>query len=348
MTVTENEAKTVAGGVTYDLTSDAGITSFAAAQSLDTTKTAQLVALIKGLGSSDRDDLAHVVAVYAASEKDGVDRMSRVVLSGHSYGTKVYNGDAKGAVYFSTLTELAKLFPKAAAQTKHLIVMACFAGEESIITNTYRKAFPNLKTSAGWVYLSPTGAGAARALKDWAKRTDKDPTKLPAPPEGQANWALGNFQRGETVDPVALMSRLRSAEPTFLEYFAGTRADRDSHSGPLMDYYRTARSAEQQAAITGPDHAYAATHAEQAFRLRFWAGMAAGFWNSRGPAVTKGYGKATVPAFATMSRKDTLTAIAQFDVTAAGTEADKATAKRLLTALRDLDPAVLMDSWLEP
>lgn len=348
VTLSEHEEKTAAGGATYDLTQDTGIKAFAAAQSLDAANTAALETLLKSQSSSDRDDLAHVVAVYSACEKDGVDRMSRVVLSGHSYGTKVYNEDAKGAILFDALVTLAGIFPKAAAQTRHLIVLACMAAEESTINKYYLKAFPNLKTVSGWTSTCPTGAGAASALGQWASRTDADPTKLPAPAQGQANWALGNFQSGDPVDPVALMADLRADDAKFADYFAGTKADPHSHSGPLTDYYHRARSAEQQSAITGADHAYAATHADQSFRLRFWPGMASGFWKRFGATVAKGYGSAKVPAFATMSRKDALAAIASFDADAAGSTADKAEARRLLDGLRALDPAILSDNWFNP
>jgi hypothetical protein len=348
VTLSEHEEKTSAGGAVYDLTQDAGIKAFVAAQSLDATQTAALESLLKSQSSSDRDDLAHVVAVYSACEKDGVDRMSRVVLSGHSYGTKVYNEDAKGAILFDALVTLAGIFPKAAAQTRHLIVLACMAAEESTIKNFYLKAFPNLKTVSGWTSSCPTGAGAASALGQWASRTDVDPTKLPAPPQGQANWALGNFQSGDPVDPVALMADLRADDAKFADYFAGTKADPNSHAGPLTDYYHRARSAEQQSAITGADHAYAATHADQSFRLRFWRGMVSGFWKKYGTTVAKGYGSAKVPAFATMSRKDALAAIASFDADAAGSTADKAQARKLLDGLRTLDPGLLSDNWFNP
>ncbi len=348
VTVAEHEDKTVAAGSTYDLTQDTGIDSFAAAQSLDAPKTAALASLLKAQDSANRDDLAHVIVVYAACERDKADRMSRVVLSGHSYGTKVYNEDAKGAILFDALVTLAGLFPQAAAQTKHLIVLACMAGEEDTIKKYYVKAFPSLKTVSGWTMTCPTGSGAASALGEWARRTDADPTKLPAPPTGQANWALGNFQTGDPVDAVALLAQLRADEPIFTKYFSGTSVDKDSHAGALTEYYHHARSAEQQATISGPDHTYAATHADQSFRLRFWPGMVSGFWKKFGAVVTKGYGSATPPLFAQMSRKDALAAIARFAAEAAGSAADKAEAQRLLVGLRDLDPAILSDNWFNP
>src|SRR5262249_2593844 len=146
VTVTEGEDKTAVGGATYDLTGSTGIHAFAASLSSDAKTVSAVETLITSQSNQDRDDLAHWIAVYAACEKDGIDRMSRVILSGHSYGTKVYNQEVKGAIYFKALVDLAGIFPKAAGQTKHLMVLACLAGDENLIKNTYQKAFPNLQT----------------------------------------------------------------------------------------------------------------------------------------------------------------------------------------------------------
>jgi class 3 adenylate cyclase len=61
----------------------------------------------------------------AVTEKDGTDRMSRVVLSGHSVGIDIEGAKFKNHIYFSYLVDLAKLFPKAAGQTKHLEAPIC-------------------------------------------------------------------------------------------------------------------------------------------------------------------------------------------------------------------------------
>ena len=59
------------------------------------------------------------------------------------------------------------------------------------------------------------------------------------------------------------------------------------------------------------------------------------------PAIRAGYGKATVPNFGKMTRKEALKAIDKFLVAAQGTDVDKAEAKRLLEGLRNLDEKVL-------
>jgi hypothetical protein len=359
VTVTEEETKTLAGGSTYDLTAKAGIEAFAISLVLDgrdkantpirDKRTKDVEALLSGQDTENRDDLAHVISVYAATDADGVDRMSRVVLSGHSYGTKVYNEDIKGAIYFDALVKLAGIFPSAAGQTKHLLVLACLAGDEDNVKKFYTKAFPSLQTFAGYTNTCPTGYGAAQSLEKWAGVTDKNPTKLDMPPSGQSNWAMGVYQSDAPVDGPALMTGLRTDEAKFNDYFNGTKVDPDNHSGFLFEYYRRARTAEQHSStITGADHVYAQLHADQSYRLRFWPAMASNFWKKNKAAITKGYGTATVPAYGTMSRKDALAAIANFGATSNATGPDKTEAERLLKALKDLDPAELNDNWIVP
>ncbi len=348
VTVTEEEGATKAGGKAYDLTDDKGIEAFANSLNLNGEQVDQVKQLLKSQDTANRDDLAHVISVYDQTQQDGADRMSRVVLSGHSYGTKVYNEHVKGAIYFDALVKLADLYPKAAGQTRHLLVLACMAGSEDLVQDTYRQAFPNLQTFMGYTSSCPTGSGAADKLANWADVTDVDPTKLKAPESGQSNWASsGGYQGDEPINTIDLMTGLRSDESKFNEYFAGTKVDPDNHSGFLFDYYRRARNASQHTtSITGADHDYVQLHADQSFRLRFWPSMVAGFWQKNSAAITKGYGTATVPKYETMSRKDALAAIAAFATTSTATGKDKDEAARLLKALKDLDPNELSDNWI--
>jgi Domain of unknown function (DUF4157) len=82
----EESAATIGGAATFDLTTDAGITALAAALTTDSAKQKRLHNIIAAQSEEDRDDLAHVAKVYADTEADGKDRMTRVVLSGHSLG----------------------------------------------------------------------------------------------------------------------------------------------------------------------------------------------------------------------------------------------------------------------
>lgn len=350
VTVTEHEEKTQVGGSTFDLTTDDGIHAFANGLPVNGEQVDMIEKLIKDQSSRNRDELAHVISIYATTDDDGQDRLSRVILSGHSYGESVYNEDVKGAIEFKALVRLADIFPKAAAQTRHLLILACLAGDEDLIKNVYQKAFPSLRTFWGWTRATcPTGPGAAAALEKWTKLTDKDPTTLPLPPTTQANWAMGSYQTNEPVDAKALMDGLRADEPKFNEFVNGTKVSTDAHSGFLFDYYQRARTASLHTSeVTGADHDYAQLHADQSYRLRFWPGMVSNFWRNYGTTITKGYGTAKPPNYPALSRKDALAAIANFAAVSTATDADKAPAIRLLTALQNLDASILQGTWITP
>ena len=351
VTVTEHEEKTQAGGATYDLTQDSGIKAFVDSLHLAQTSDAdKLKTLISSQSSSDRDDLVHVISVYAQTEADGIDRMSRVVLSGHSYGILIYNEDAKGKIMFNSLVTLAGIFPKAAGQTKHLLTLACLAGEKDTIDKYYVNAFPNLRTFWGWTQATcPTGAGAATALSKWTTLTDKDPTQLPMPPQDQANWAAGNYQTSDPVDATVLMAQLNGDEAKFQTYFSGDKTDPDAHAGFLFEYYQHARTAAiHTSEIKGADHDFAQLRADWSYRLRFWPGMVSNFWKHFSSVIQPCYGSATPPDFPRLSRKAALAAIAGFSPAAGATGCDNAKATSLLNALKNLDANVLEGDWIKP
>jgi hypothetical protein len=343
VTLATDTAQTVSGGKTFDLTNDAGVDAFAASLGLDKAKTSAAAALVKAnTYTNDRDDMAHVMAVYALTEADGQDRMSRVVMSGHSFGLDIMDDPLKNHIQFSYLVELAKIFPKAAGQTKHLMVSACYAGAEDTIREIFRKAYPNLITFMGWTDQCPTNTGGARAVSEWAKTTDPDPTTLAKPPAGRSNWASGVYQGVESSGPADTMKNLRDDEAQFMEYFKGVKVDPDAHRGWLTTYYGQARSADLRvSSIKGADHDYAHLRAEQAVRLRLWPQFVSKFWQDNETKIRAGYGKATVPNFGKMSRKDALKAIEKFPAAARGEDADKAEAQRLLDGLKNLDEKIL-------
>lgn len=353
VTLTEEETKTrttATGNTSFDLTTDSGIDDFAKALSLDASKTQTVAGLLRGADAFDRDDRAHVIAVYALTEADGKDRMSRVILSGHSRGDKIYAKGDKGDIHFTFLVELARIFSRAAAQTKHLMGAACFAGDEDTIVSLYQPAFPNLVTFSGWTSFSPTGSQGASKIRDWAKVTDVAKPALPAPALGEVTWESGTYRGAHAQQNAAdTMASLRFREMvTFDDYFKGDKVVPDPHHGDLVDFYIMANAAANRTrTITGADHVYAKRRADQAYRLRFWKAQVANFWQTYRAQIQKGYGSATAPNYGTMSRKDALKAIASFATVAKGTASDQAEARKLLDALENLDDINIMkDSWI--
>jgi hypothetical protein len=342
----EEGATSIGTGTSFDLTTDPGIEALAKALTSDATKQAALKTLWKSQREGDRDDLAHVAKVYADTEADGKDRMTRVVLSGHSGGLGVMGHGSE--VYFSALVELGKVFPKAASQTKHLIVAGCHTGDETTILDYYVKAYPNLLTVWAWWDACPTGRGAALAIAKWAGLTEHGETKLPKQDSGIATWSGGVYSGGASgsASAATVLASIRTDDARFKEYFDGIRVDPSPHGGWLEAYYSRVFAAARRADITGTDHDEMERNRQRALLLRYWTVVAKNFWAKNGATIKTGYGKASVPNYASLARKDTLKAIAEFSAVSTAGAAEKTAAQNLLDGLKVLDPKLVPDSMV--
>lgn len=344
---TEEAATSIGGTATFDLTTDAGMDALTKALTADPAKQAALLAILKPLSGGDRDDLAHVAKVYADTEADGKDRMTRVVLSGHSGGLGVFG--SSGEVYFDALVQLAAVFPAAANQTKHLMVAGCHTGDERTILDYYVKAYPSLLTVWAWWDVCPTGPGAAAAVAKWAALTEHGEKTLPKQGGGIATWSGGVYEGSPSAKAnlATLLASIRADDAHFQEYFDGTRADRGPHGGWLEAYYGRVFAAARRADVTGADRDEMEQKRQRALLLRFWSEtVTKNFWARYGATITKGYGSAAVPDYANLSRKDALAAIAAFDASSTAAAADKSAAATLLQGLRTLDPKIIPDSMV--
>ncbi len=342
----EEAAATFGTGATFDLTADTGLDALVAALTTDTSKHAKLKALLKSQSASDRDDLAHVMKVYADTEADGKDRMTRVVLSGHSGGMGVFG--SSGEVYFKGLVELASIFPRAANQTKHVIVAGCHTGDETTILDYYVKAFPSLLTVWAWWDACPTGPGAAAAIVRWAGLTERGQKTIPAQGGGISTYSGGTYSGAPSgkASPATVLASIRGDDARFQDYFDGTRADPSPHGGWLEAYYGRAFTAARRADVTGADHDEMELKRQRALLLRYWKNVAKNFWKANGSVITKGYGTAAAPDYPNLSRKGTLAAIAAFGAAATATGTDRAAAEAKLLGLKTLDPVLVPDSMV--
>jgi hypothetical protein len=342
----EESATTVGGAATFDLTTDGGITSLAALLTADSAKQRRLHDIIAGQSAENRDDLAHVAKVYADTEADGQDRMTRVVLSGHSGGVGVFGSG--GELYFSALVELADVFPAAANQTKHLLVAGCHTGDEGTILTYYVNAYPSLLTVWAWWDVCPTGAGAASAIGTWAGLTEHGETRLPRESGGIATWSGGKYLGNPSANASAadVLASIHHDDQRFQDYFDGKRADPSPHGGWLEAYYSRVDAAAHRLDLSDDDRRDMTNRTQQALRLRYWVQVAKGYFAKNGAAITKGYGAAAVPDYANLSRKDTLQAISEFPAVSTATGQDKSETARLLDALKNLDPHEITDSMI--
>jgi Domain of unknown function (DUF4157) len=344
---TKEESKATIGGAdTFDLTTDPGIADLASKLTPDSAKQQRLVEIFKVQRAEDRDDLAHVAKVYADTESDGKDRMTRVVLSGHSKGGEVFGSG--GEVLFSALVDLAGVFPQAANQTKHLLVAGCHTGDEGTILAYYVMAYPSLLTVWAWWDACPTGPGAVSAIEKWAGLTEHGETTLPKQGSGIATWSGGIYAGSPSgqAPKADLLIYIHTTDPELKKYFDGERKDPSPHDGWLSVYYDRVNRAAHRPDLSDAERRDMQQRLEQAFRLRYWRQVAKSFWVKNKDAITRGYGNAPVPDYASLDRKDTLQAISGFPAKSTASDPDKSDAGRLLDALKNLDPVAIPDSMI--
>jgi hypothetical protein len=342
----EQTATDVGTGTTFDLTTDPGIDALVKSLTPTAASQATLKTTFLNQSETDRDDLAHVAKVYSDTEADGKDRMTRVVLSGHSGGMGVLGHGSE--VYFSALVELAKVFPNAANQTKHLIIAGCHTGDEATILDNYVKAYPSLLTVWAWWEVCPTGEGAAAAIAKWARLTERGQTKLPKQDSGIATWSEGVYTGNPSgkASPSDVLASIRADDARFAEYFQGVRADPSPHGGWLEAYYGRVFAAARRPDITGADQTEMDQNRQRALLLRYWKVVVKNFWARNNTIIRTGYGTASVPDYVSLSRKDVLKVIADFPLVSTAAPLEKTAAQNLLDGLKSLDPKILPDSMV--
>jgi hypothetical protein len=168
-----------------DLGTGDGRATFVDSLHLPADTAARVVDVLASAAPGGRDELAGLAQVFARGEK-GESMPSRLVLSGHSWGDRIYDGAGYGdenQVSFSSIKELAKAMPAAAGKIEDLMFSACSTGFDGAevhgnrtALSSWKDAFPNLKTAWGYgtkgdVHTSPTGAGAQADIARWERAT---------------------------------------------------------------------------------------------------------------------------------------------------------------------------------
>ncbi len=131
-----------------------------------------------GISPGSRDEMAEFLEVLQDVEQgDGF--MDRLIMSGHSTGSRVYS-EAAGSpgVSFAQMKGLMDLFPKAQGGVEDLMLSACHTLEEGFGTQggqQYKDIFPNLDTAWGYDGFSPSyKQGSTQHIKNWMKASQGD------------------------------------------------------------------------------------------------------------------------------------------------------------------------------
>jgi hypothetical protein len=168
-------------GKVVDLATTDGAHAFAESLGLPKTQADAIASVLTGAHTGSRDELAGLARVFARAEQ-GKAIPSRLVLSGHCYGTSLWDGspnNKEGTLTLASVSELAKAMPKAAGQIEDLMLSACSTGydgePDKMPLGDWKQCFPNLKTAWGYAtdsdYHSPTGNHAISHITAWREAT---------------------------------------------------------------------------------------------------------------------------------------------------------------------------------
>lgn len=168
-------------GQVIDLSTNAGCAAFSASLGLPATQAERVASIVQSATPGSRDELAQIAQVWARGELGG-SMPSRLVLSGHSVGTGIYDGDGvTGWLAFDSIKQLADALPLAAARIEDLMISACSSGYDGAdagnraALSDWSRHFPNLKTAWGYAsndeFHSPSAAQAVGHIASWEAAT---------------------------------------------------------------------------------------------------------------------------------------------------------------------------------
>lgn len=150
-------------GAVVDLADADGACAFADELGLEAGAAEAVVSCLLGAAPGSRDELAGLARVLSDGER-GLPIPSRLVISGHSIGDGVYDGEGRaGWVHFADIFALARALPRGAAAIDDVMLSACNSGHRTaslprgdftVGIEAWGEAFPRLRTV--WAYAAPT------------------------------------------------------------------------------------------------------------------------------------------------------------------------------------------------
>ncbi len=341
-----------------DLASTDGRIAWLASLGLVEAVATKVNAVIADAGGGARDELGQLVEVYAQAES-GDRRMDRLVLSGHNVGSSMW-GDDNGSVPFSTFVDLRDIFPKAAAQVKHLLVSACYSGGEKQM-DVFKEAFPSLQSIMAYTGSSPgTASGGLNHIKRWEKATekgdgsnvDKDIAKNTRKGENVSTWnSKDGYQGDQPVPLYEIEADLTAGDAIFDRYYTNGQAVTDAQSGELRTYYNLLQRALRHPELEAGRKAELGIRRDQTIRLLFYPLISKRFAAQHRAALEAGYTATegqTLPDYGKAARADALTSIQSFaTAVSSATSTEGSNALDLLQrGLVKLETALIPEQWI--
>ncbi len=337
-------------GHTYDLQKPDARDAFASALVSDPARARTLSAVLSG--TMAKSETAHLAVMLARAENGKGLVPSRLVLSGHNYGEGPYGARALG---FSTIQDVAKVFPKGAALVESIQFSACSSARELDVNRAqWQSAFPGLTSMWGYEGTCPLAAsGGADYAAAWEQRTHGGSELRTTPSERAAHVAVWTVQHGYDSrlarDPIAQRDALARATNAVVSsrtegYRTGTYPTAEHH-GQLEGDYRALQNAAARADLPAELHerfvSEAATIAG-VFTFDHHDGVRDRFAASHGKETSAALHEAGLPArdFSAITYEGALACKKEIDDSVAATATPPASllgAQRNLTELLALD-----------
>ena len=166
-----------------DLDTPEGVQTFVSSLKLSPERSAAVADVLTGAIEGSRDELAGLATILARGER-GEPMPARLVISGHSTGPSIYDGNDNklGEMRLDSVKSLARALPGGASKIDDLMISACNsgydgarAGSRRTELSSWKDAFPNLKTAWGYGsetnYHSPSGIVAQQHVANWEHAT---------------------------------------------------------------------------------------------------------------------------------------------------------------------------------
>jgi hypothetical protein len=349
----EEQGVLTRGGRKYDFTSAEDAAAYVAMLGVPADKAGPAADLIANGDGLARDELAEIVEVYWQAERGDRD-MQRMVLSGHSVGSMIW-GDDNGNIPFTTFEELARLFPRAAGQVRHLMVSACYAGGEAGMQQ-YSKMFPNIESVWGYHDSSPgTWSGAIPHMQKWEKATEDDDASdlKPSLANGTRKgdhvsvWTKKSGYDGPAkMGAYELEEQLQAQAATYDGFLRGDVEVENTQAGPLRDYYNLVQRYLQHPDATSPETWVG--RRDQTIRLIFFKVIAPKFANAYGAKIRPVLEKLGLTTdLSKLNRKDAVLLFEKFDALFDANDPAQAEVRELLDqGLVQLNERFVPTNWV--
>lgn len=356
VTAVGSDSSTVTvGGTRYDLSTNAGMRSFADSLGVSQAQADGVYAALQSNPVNGRDELAQLAIALARGENGG-SMPSRIVISGHHAGGTFF-GD-NGTLSDRAVMDLARALPNGAAKVEDLHLAGCYSHGRSTLDG-WREAFPNLQSVWGYGHTAPSANGGAKTHEaQWDSATrgrvgilDRTAARGTRHDDEVIVWSRqGGFQSSAAARPIADLRRdVAGGESAYNSALAGTTSISDPHSGPVREYYSALNDLAEHPDLPATDRPAIEDRRARAIRLLYFSDVARGWSGENSALLGRAYSQAgmTQPDFATMNRRQALAAINTFlDRTQASRDPDVLAAREQMIALRDLDPAKIRVDWI--